>query len=123
MDRLPHVFDAVEAAGGLWDAGDTFATWREQFKVTATDGGVVAVLVQRTKGHQGVSDGRRVENVIEGEGGLVAAVRHVDGEGTHPDGREPLLVHGVEVDWRVKYCVGGEIRLVRGDVSCCTQVV
>src|SRR6266702_3125646 len=118
MDRLPRVFDAVEATGGLWDVGNVFAAWHEQFEVTA-DGGTVAVLVQRAKGHQGVSDSQRVKNVVEGEGGLVAAVRRVDGEGTHPDSREPLLVRGVEVDWQVEYCVGGEIGLVRGDVSCC----
>src|SRR6266702_7253245 len=101
MDRLPHVFDAVEAAGGLWDAGDAFTTWCKQFEVTAADGGAVAVLVQHAKGHQGVSDGWRMENVIEGEGGLVMAVRRVDGEGTHPDSGEPLLVRGIEVDWWV----------------------
>src|SRR6266702_939521 len=123
MDRLPRVFDAVEAAGGLRDAGDAFAAWREQFEVTAADGGAVAVLVQCAEGHQGVSDSRRMKNIVEGEGGLVAAVRRVDGEGTHPDSGEPLLVCGVEVDWRVEYCVGGEIGLVRGDVSCCARVV
>src|SRR6266702_3631013 len=123
MDRLPHVFDAVEAAGGLRDAGDAFATWREQFEVTAANGGAVAVLVQRAEGHQGVSDSRHVKNVVEGEVGLVAAIRCVDGEGTHPNSGEPLLVRGVEVDWRVKYCVGGKSGLVRGDVSCCARVV
>src|SRR6266702_3125989 len=100
-----------------------FTAWREQFEVTATDGGAVAVLVQHAKGHQGVSDGWRMENVIEGEGGLVMAVRRVDGEGTHPDSGEPLLVRGIEVDWWVEYCVGGKIGLVRGDVSCCARVV
>src|SRR6266702_7943103 len=104
MDRLPRVFDAVEATGGLRDAGDAFATWREQFEVTAADGGTVAILVQHAEGHQGVSNSRRMKNVVEGEGGLVTAVRRVDGEGTHPDSGEPLLVRGVEVEWRVADC-------------------
>jgi hypothetical protein len=80
--------------------------------------GVIALVVQHSKGHQHVSNRRGVEAVVEGEHVCAIAVGHLNSHGPHSKGRELLLICSFELKGWLKGRIRNEVCSVQGDTVC-----
>ena len=90
--------DLVQAPLSLGNASDALPLRRCQLEVACADVRMVPLLVQRCYRYEGAAYSGSVQSSVEGELRLSVPVGHSDGQRPASDGREALLICGVQED-------------------------
>jgi len=120
---LLDVLNTIELAFIEWDDGEACACVAVDLETSSTELPTIACPVKGAERHKSESDGWRVQNVFEHDRGLVIAVGCLDGQPSHANGWEALLICRVEVDRWVEGAVGGKVGVIRGDMACRARVI
>src|SRR6266404_714861 len=119
VHSLLDVLNAIELVFVEWDDGEACACVAVDLETSSTELPTIACPVEGAERHESESDGWCVQNIFEHDRGLVIVVGCPDGQPSHANGWEALLIRHVEVDRWVEGAVGGKVGAIRGDMVCC----
>ena len=99
VGRILCMDDFVQASLGTSDVANSLPLGGHKIEATASEMGMVALLIKCSNGHQHVIHGWHVQGPMEGEISLCALVWHLDYKRPMSNGWEVLLVGSVQEDW------------------------